>query len=529
MQRFSPRPVWCVSLRARFRGSARSFSGLLAGVVCASILGVAGAAGVASAAYQTYHIHFTPSPSPTAVGYTLHLGATSGEYIADLDIGQPDEGQNLIVYQASFNAASDLYVAISSYDAAGNSSAYSNELVVAAAEPDPPPAAPAPEPETDPTPAPPTTPTPPPSGSPATPPISDPPTIDGVRLGITADASGLLHTVLADGSLAYLTLDTLASSGDLRPARCDLDGDGHGDLLLGFGGGSAGQIALIYLEDDAVARVASLQAGDAAYHEADGQTRPACGDVDGDGRAEIVVGMGAAAEETLQVFDDEASGFRAFTIDGSTTGTLRVPVTRSIDELGAPLVPALGDIDGDGRDELIVGFGRAGLRDVAILDDGLSDFAGHASLGTQFPLIRIVREGENPLDPRKGGTFPATGDWDGDGLDEIAVGFGPGTGGWLAFLDDATKRNYKAYPGFLMIPVGRDAYRASEGAAYPAFGDIDNDGLDELVVAFGPGAAHEVQLFDDQRATGVQAAFGGGKGFVSTPDEEMIWVASPAP
>jgi hypothetical protein len=45
-----------------------------------------------------------------------------------------------------------------------------------------------------------------------------------------------------------------------------------------------------------------------AYNSASGETRPACGDIDRDGRDEIVVGLGQGGLGYLEVFDDAVTG-----------------------------------------------------------------------------------------------------------------------------------------------------------------------------------------------------------------------------
>ena len=521
MQQNTPRPFLASEDPSTRRWIERFARGLIP--VTALLLGLPNSA---VAAQRSYYIHFQASPSPSALGYMIHLGDTSGEYLYSVDIGSPPTQTEEIVYSATLDDSLDHYFALTTYDALGNSSGYSNEIMVAAATAAPPPPPPSPDPQPDPDPEPEPAPDPDPQPTPDPEPTPNPlPGVAGARLGITGDASGLVRTILEDGSLTDLTLDSLASNGDLRPARCDLDSDGDGDLVVGFGPGSNGQIALIYLEQNAVVSVDSIRVGDPAYHQADGQTYPACGDVDGDGRPELVVGMGADFEEVLQVLDDHDSGFAAYSLSTSAQGRLSVPVTSRIANLGSALVPTLGDIDGDGRDELVVGFARSGVRSIAILDDGLAEFAGHPRVNSSVPLIRVARP--NWIDSKGGGTFPALGDWDGDGLAEIAVGFGEDSDGWVAFLDDAERMEFDRYSSFLVIPVGREAHRSGEGSARPAFGNIDDDPAEELIVGFGGDHSHELQVFDDL-VTGGMDALRGGLGFVTSSDPDSTWVPSPA-
>jgi hypothetical protein len=45
------------------------------------------------------------------------------------------------------------------------------------------------------------------------------------------------------------------------------------------------------------------------YNDRNGETRPACGDIDGDGYDEIVVGLGRGGEGYMEVFDDALAGY----------------------------------------------------------------------------------------------------------------------------------------------------------------------------------------------------------------------------
>lgn len=481
------------------RGPSVSHS-IAAAVFLASALPAAASANGLS----LHHIIFQPSPTGSAVGYVIHLGTEPDAYAYSVDIGSPNDGDSedgTLVYSASLRTEHDLYFALTTYDALGNASEFSNEYRLAAVAAPPP----APEPEPEPAPEP--------------EPVAG---IPGMRLGLTSDLSGMISILLQDGSAASLTMDSLAAGQDLRPTRCDLDSDGDLDVVLGFGSGSSGEIALIYLEDNAVSSLDSIVVGDATYRAKDGQTHPACGDVDGDGRPEIIVGMGTSADLHMQGFDDLNTAFAP--LDVGINGLFEVPSTPRIRKLGAPLVPALGDIDGDGRDELVVGFARHGIRKIAILDDAMSAFTGHPNFTSGLPLIPIASTSD--LDSRGGGTYPSVGDWDGDGLDEIVVGYGAGSDGWISFVDDAQGQEYDRYRGFLRIQVGRTDWRAVNGTVRPVFANIDEDEAKEIIIGFGESGSHEIQVFDDMIGGGM-AFFRGGLGFVTSGDPEAKWMPAP--
>ena len=480
-----------------------------------------GLPGSAAADPEHHLVFFYPSPSASTVGYVLHLGTSSGEYTQQVDLGQPSEPQDMLVYSTNIDTATDLYVALTSYNGDGLESSLSNEHHLAAAvvtEPGEEPAPP-PEPETDPEPD---------AGQ-----MEDAVVDSGsgtslrarhalANLAITSDVTGLLSMVRGDGTSRALTVDSLSAARDLRPTRCDLDDDGDSDLVLGFGPGSDGQVALIHLEDEIVSSVESIVIGDADYHTADGQTHPACGDIDGDGLNELVIGTGPAGGAQLFTFDSFDTAFAPF--DGERGSVIDAPTSGGMRSPGTSTLPALGDFDGDGLDELVVGYSAAGHRSIAVLDDGLHGFARHESLESGNGLIRIARVNDD--DSRGGGTYPALGDWDGDGLDEFAIGYGAGSGSWILFMDDAVHARLDRYPGYLGVQVGRPDVRAADMTVRPAFGDIDGDGRDEMVVSFGDTGSHEVQVFEDQ-FTGSTNLFRGGEGFVEAAEPGQQLMAAP--
>jgi hypothetical protein len=86
----------------------------------------------------------------------------------------------------------------------------------------------------------------------------------------------------------------------------------------------------------------------------------------------------------------------------------------------------------------------------------------------------------------------AVGDLDGDGLDEIVTAAGLGTNGHVRILDAAGQP--KLYPTGI-FPFGKD----QSGGAFIATGDIDGDGRDDLVIGSGPGSAPSIQVWDPGR------------------------------
>jgi hypothetical protein len=144
--------------------------------IAAGILFALGGSATAQAALHEYMMVFDPSPSANAVGYTLHIGQSPGEYDVDFDLGNPgtSEAGATIHYSLELDDASDLFVALAAYDAAGSSSEFSNEVRVSAVVPPPPAPEPEPEPQPDPEPEPEPEPQPDPEPEPEPEPQPDP-------------------------------------------------------------------------------------------------------------------------------------------------------------------------------------------------------------------------------------------------------------------------------------------------------------------------------------------------------------------
>jgi hypothetical protein len=214
----------------------------------------------------------------------------------------------------------------------------------------------------------------------------------------------------------------------------------------------------------------------------------------------------------IQVFDDDSTGFAPYQSAATDSdGYLRV--LRSGDT-EIRLYPAVGDIDGDGRAEVLVGTEAGSEEGLVILDDAVSGFVAHPAIesgGRSIRPVPTIASGPAAAVSR----HVATGDVDGDGVDEIVVSFGRDGAGEIRVLDDA-RGGFRedGGPALAVLMAGRADYVAADGSTRVALGDIDDDGRDELVVGFGEDGERELQVFDDALAG--SGPLLGADGFVTT-------------
>ena len=199
----------------------------------------------------------------------------------------------------------------------------------------------------------------------------------------------------ADGHLIN-TFFAFASGfqGGVTVAAGDINGDGYADMVVGAGPGAGAHVKVF----DGFTGLESMSffAYDSGYK---GGVTVAVGDLDGDGLAEVVTGMGSGGIPLVKAFrgSDGAEIYRFLAYDIRFGGGVTV---------------AIGDIDGDGRGEIITGTETNGPAHVKIFRGGDA-----AELGSFLAF-----------DPRfRGGVSVAARDLDGDGRNEILIGAGTGT------------------------------------------------------------------------------------------------------
>lgn len=212
-----------------------------------------------------------------------------------------------------------------------------------------------------------------------------------------------------------------------------------------------------------------------AYNTANGETRPAWCDVDGDGQRELVVGLGTGGQGWLQIFDDAAHDYLPLT-------WRKVPWEAYGADNGETY-PACGDLDGDGRDELVVGLGEGSNGWVAMLDDAEAGYALLAWVQVSWPAYNLAN----------GAVHPAVGNFDEDEADEVILGLGGASEGWMQILDDANSR----FAGLSWTRLPWAAYAETYGETRPVACNLDEDAQAELVVGLGQGAEGFVAVLDD--------------------------------
>ncbi|VTR99137.1 FG-GAP-like repeat-containing protein [Tuwongella immobilis] len=312
--------------------------------------------------------------------------------------------------------------------------------------------------------------------------------------------------------------------GGVQTATGDLNGDGIDDVVAtpNFGGGP---VFVIYDGKTGAELFRDLAFSDPNYR---GGLSVAIGDVDGDGDNEIILGAGAGGGPRIQVLNP--------IVNPAVNPFLDTPAILAVLPLGVGsffafestfnggVQVATGDVQGTGRDAIIVGAGDGGGPLVRVFD-----FVGLRTIGEFFAF-----------DPsQRSGVSVAAGNF-GRGVADIVVGAGIGAPMVnIHALNGALLNQFQAFPqdlptgaqflggpttnsaGFTgpsgavlptavqpsgLVPFGDGLSAAllnpntgnfvgSEGGVNVAVTQRDGDGIDDIVTGPGSGSSPRVRIF----------------------------------
>ena len=248
----------------------------------------------------------------------------------------------------------------------------------------------------------------------------------------------------------FLAFDQSFQAG-INLSRIDLGSDGIDEILVGAGFGEKPWVKIFRQDGSLINQFLAFE------DNFRGGVNVTAGDLDGDGRDEIVVSSQFNGGPQIRVFD----GF----------GNLKFQFFAAEENLRNGIQIAIGDINGDKKNEIIVGIGDQGKFLIRVFDNR------GENLNKDFYAFDNFKIGELSL---------ATIDLGGDGTDEILVGSGGGEQSLVKiFRADGSLIN--------QFPV---YHKDFQGAVKIAAADFDQDNRGDIVVTPGFNGGPHLRIFD---------------------------------
>ncbi len=336
--------------------------------------------------------------------------------------------------------------------------------------------------------------------------------------GSTRGTLDLTNLTNADGfAIQGDTIDDY--SGYSVSAAGDINGDGIDDIIIGAwgvdtGGSYAGAAYVIYGQTTTRGRIdltnltsteGFIIQGDAAGDYA-GFSVSGTGDVNGDGIDDMIIG----AKNGDNGGNNAGEAYVIYGRTG-TRGTLDLTNLTSTDgfiiqgddpnETAGHAVSGAGDINGDGIGDLLVGAilgtdGGVQAGQVYVIYGRAGTARTSLDMTTLAASDGFVIQANGDYD-NVGASVSAAGDINGDGIGDLIVGGPRGYDGgiyageaYVIFGKSGATRgridlaNLAATDGLI---IQGDAERDFAGGSVSAAGDVNNDGIDDLIVGAGGG------------------------------------------
>ena len=366
---------------------------------------------------------------------------------------------------------------------------------------------------------------------------------DDVIIGSRSSGGGGLSYVVfgkANGFASNLTLSALDGSNGFRltgidpsdrsgrsvSSAGDVNGDGFDDIVVGAayadpgGNSAAGESYVVFGKAAGFAANLALAALDGSNGfridgislvDLSGGSVSSAGDVNGDGFDDVLIGARGAdqglysnAGESYVVFG-KATGFASSISLSGLDGSNGFQISGiAFDDGSGRSVSSIGDINGDGVDDILIGASAADVN--GNINSGESYVVFGKTTGFTAFLNLANLDGTNGF--RLGGTFAhdqsgfsvsTAGDVNGDGIDDIIVGafsadpngnsaagksyvvFGKAGG----FASGVALGSLDGSDGFQINGIDATDY---SGKSVSAAGDVNGDGFDDIII----GAARAI-------------------------------------
>lgn len=309
--------------------------------------------------------------------------------------------------------------------------------------------------------------------------------------------------VFTQGAGAVTSLDQSAAGEGQRVADIaaagDINGDGIDDFVYQT---NTGDVAVVFGRAegfDTTLSSGSLTADQGwvmSYDSADGPLSLAgAGDLNGDGFDDLVIGDWRSSGDsllygkTVVIYGTDTASERTTSVDGISAAQGFALTGEGYPDWSGMAVSAAGDMNGDGYDDLLIG---------APDSSSLARSPGHVYLvygaaesgWTEAALSpqagRITRIDGQIVGDGLGLSLDVIGDFNGDGLDDIVLGTQDGyaavvygqSGGLPEVLDlDALT------PDAGLI-IQDSSYRSGLGYRVAGAGDMNGDGLDDIILSY---------------------------------------------
>ncbi len=299
----------------------------------------------------------------------------------------------------------------------------------------------------------------------------------------------------ATGGVLYTISGTedSASLGGSVAGVGDVDGDGKADFIIGESRADAGGTdrGKVYVYSGATGGVLYTISG-AENNAKFGTSVAGAGDVNGDGKADFIVGEPYAAS-------GGTNRGKAYVYSGATGGVLyTISGTENSALLGFP-VSGAGDVDGDGKADFIIGQMRAAAGGYwwgkAFVYSGATGLVLYTISGTEDSA-------------QLGSTLAGVGDVNGDGRADFIIGEQLADAGGASGANRGKAYVYSGATGGVLYTIVGTEDSASLGCSVNGAGDVNGDGKADFIIgqkqadAGGGGGADRGMAYVYSGATG---------------------------